>query len=121
MTVRRLCGLAPRMRRGLVALGIVAASVAGLSLAAVPTAGAAAPACRTGGLVIWMGTPGNGTAGTIFYTLNFTNLSGHACTLRGFPGVSAVNLGGRRLGQAAARDAGQTVRTITVAAGHTAH
>jgi len=24
--------------------------------------------------------------------LNFTNLSGHACTLRGFPGVSAVNL-----------------------------
>ncbi|MFL5864442.1 MAG: DUF4232 domain-containing protein [Solirubrobacteraceae bacterium] len=121
MTVRRLRALAPRMRRGLGALSLLAAPVAALSLAAAPTAGAATPACRTGGLVVWMDTQGNGTAGTIFYTLNFTNLSGHACTLRGFPGVSAVNLGGQRLGRAAARDTGQTVRTITLTAGHTAH
>ena len=55
------------------------------------------------------------------YTLNFTNLSGHACTLRGFAGVSAVNLGGGRLGRAAAREPGHPVRTVTLTAGHTAH
>jgi hypothetical protein len=49
-----------------------------------------------------MNTQGIGAAGSIFYTLEFTNLSGHACTLRGYPGVSAVSLGGRRLGSPAA-------------------
>ena len=102
------------MLRGLIALCAVAAPVAALALTDAPAAGAAAPACQTGGLVIWMDTQGNGTAGTIFYTLNFTNLSGHACTLRGFPGVSAVNLRGGRLGRAAGRDTGQTVKTITL-------
>jgi uncharacterized protein DUF4232 len=123
MIVRRLSGsrARARARRGILALCALAAAVAAVSLASVPTAGAATPACHTGGLVIWMDTQGNGTAGTIFYTLNFTNLSGHTCTLRGFPGVSAVNLGGARIGRAAGRDAGQTVRTITLAAGHTAH
>ncbi|MGZ4165384.1 MAG: DUF4232 domain-containing protein [Solirubrobacteraceae bacterium] len=121
MTVRRLAGLHPRMRRSLAALCALAAAVTALSVASVPPAGAAAPACNTGGLVIWINTQGNGTAGTIFYTLNLTNLSGHACTLRGFPGVSAVNLRGGRLGRAAARDTGQAVRTITLTPGHTAH
>jgi Protein of unknown function (DUF4232) len=40
-------------------------------------------------------------AGTMYYTLHFTNLSGHACTLRGHPGVSAVNLRDSRIGQPA--------------------
>jgi hypothetical protein len=71
--------------------------------------------------VVWINTQGNGTAGTIFYTLNFTNLSGHPCLLRGFPGVSAVNLRGRTLGKAAGRETGQTVRTVTLTNGHTAH
>ena len=70
---------------------------------------------------MWINTQGNGTAGTIFYTLNFTNLSGHPCLLRGFPGVSAVNLHGGALGRAASRDSGQTVRTVTLTNGHTAH
>ncbi len=127
MTVRRRTGLTPRLTRGLVALSAMAAAVAALSLAggpagaATPASAAAAPACQTGGLVIWINTQGNGTAGTIFFTLNFTNLSGHACVLRGFPGVSAVNLRGRSLGKAAARDSGQTVRNVTLTNGHTAH
>ena len=121
MTTSRRAGLAPRLLRSLIALCAVAAPVAALALTNAPAAGAAVPACQTGGLVIWLDTQGNGTAGTIFYTLNFTNLSGHACTLRGFPGVSAVNLRGARLGKAAGRDSGQTVKTITLTAGHTAH
>src|ERR1700760_2636144 len=123
MTVRRLSDLL-RWPRGLVALAAVAAGVTALSLASGPAgaatraSAAATPACQTGGLVVWINTQGNGTAGTIFYTLNFTNLSGHPCTLRGFPGVSAVNLRGGMLGRAATRDTGQTVRAVTLTNGH---
>jgi hypothetical protein len=135
------------LTRCLVALGAVAAAVAALSLAGVPAgaatpvsgaatpagaatrvsgaatpaAGAATPTCQTRGLVIWINTQPNGTAGTIFYTLNFTNLSGHPCLLRGFPGVSAVNLRGRMFGRAASRDSGQPVRNVTLTNHQTAH
>ena len=127
MPVRPLSGLSPRLPRGLAALGVMAAAVVALSLAGGPAAAAtsdsaaATPACQTGGLVVWINTQGNGTAGTIFYTLNFTNLSGHACTLRGFPGVSAVNLHGKTLGKAAVRDSGQPVKNVKLTNGHTAH
>jgi hypothetical protein len=117
--------------RGLGAPGAVAAAVAAafaaLSLvggpagAATPASSAAPPLCKTSGLVIWIDTQSDATAGTIFYTLNFTNLSGRACTLRGFPGVSAVNLHGGMLGKAAARVSGQTVKSVTLTTGHTAH
>lgn len=121
MTVR---GLSPRWIRRLVALSaaVIALCAAGASaVIAAPARTSAVPACQTGGLVVWLNTQGNGTAGTIFYTLNFTNLSGHACTLRGFPGVSAVNLRGKILGRAAGREPGQKVKTVTLTAGHTAH
>ncbi len=124
MTVRRLSGLPPRLA-AIVAFGAVAAAVAALLLAGAPagaaTSAAGTPTCQTQGLVVWINTEGNGTAGTIFYTLNFTNLSGHPCLLRGFPGVSAVNLHGGTLGRAASRDSGQTVKTVTLTNGHTAH
>ena len=127
MTVRRLSALAPRLPHGLIALGAVATAVLALLLAGgragatAPASVAATPACQTAGLVVWLNTQGNGTAGTTSFTLNFTNLSGHACTLRGFPGVSAVNLRGKTLGRPAARDSGQTVRNVTLTNGHTAH
>jgi hypothetical protein len=125
MTVRRRSGLSPRLTRGIVALSAAVAAVAALLLAGGP-AGAATrasgpPTCQTQGLVVWINTQGDGTAGTIFYTLNFTNLSGHPCMLRGFPGVSAVNLHGGMVGRAASRDSGQTVKTVTLTNGHTAH
>jgi uncharacterized protein DUF4232 len=126
MTVRRRSGPSPRLTRGLAALSVVAA-VAALSLAggsagaATPASGAATPTCQTRGLVIWIDTQPNGTAGTTFFTLNFTNLSGHPCLLRGFPGVSAVNLRGRPFGRPASRDSGQAVANVTLTNGHTAH
>ncbi len=121
MTASRQSGSAPRMLRGLLAVCAVAAPVAALALTDASAAGASTPPCETGGLVIWMNTQGNGTAGTIFYTLNFTNLSGHTCTLRGFPGVSATKLNGGQLGKPGSRDTGQTVKTITIGIGRTAH
>jgi len=51
------------------------------------------PACETPGLVEWLNTTGNGAAGSISYKLQFTNLSGHRCTLNGFPFVLGVGLG----------------------------
>lgn len=121
MTVRRL---SPGWIRRLVVVAAIATALCAAGASAViaaPARTAAVPACQTGGLVVWINTQPNGTAGTIFYTLNFTNLSGHACTLRGFPGVSAVNLRGKTLGRAAGREPGQKVRTVTLTAGHTAH
>ena len=62
---------------------------------------AAAPSCETPGLVIWLDTNGNGGLGTIYYKLHFTNLSGHACTLNGYPFLFAVNLAGHQVGRRA--------------------
>ena len=67
------------------------------------TGHAAAPApCETPGLVIWLDTNGNGTAGSVFYDLLFTNLTAHACTLNGFPFVHAISLSGHLTGRRAA-------------------
>jgi hypothetical protein len=81
---------------------------------------ASAAACTTPGLVVWLDTQGNGTAGSIFYTLEFTNLSARTCTLKGYPGVSAVNLAGHTLGSAAGRDHATTPHLITLVPGATA-
>jgi uncharacterized protein DUF4232 len=76
---------------------------------------AAPPArCTTAQLRVTIG-PGQGAAGTAFFPLRFTNVSGRPCTLRGFPGVSSVTRrGGRRIGDPAARESGQTIHTVTL-------
>lgn len=98
-------------------VGVLTALVAPASarVAKVSTA-----ACAASGTVVWLDTQGNGTAGSIYYTLEFTNLSGHKCTLAGYPGVSAVNLSGRQLGSAASRDTSHTPHAVTLANGATA-
>jgi Protein of unknown function (DUF4232) len=85
------------------ALACAAALIPAAALASTAgtTAPASTPGCATSGLVVWMNTQGDGYAGGVSYTLNFTNLSGHACTLRGYPGVSAVTLSGRQIGRPA--------------------
>src|SRR5260370_2778085 len=94
---RRLIGAAAVACAALIPVAALAA--ASPSALAAP---ASVPRCATSGLVIWFTADvGGGYAGGYFYTLHFTNLSGHACTLRGYPGVSAVSLGGRRLGSPA--------------------
>jgi Protein of unknown function (DUF4232) len=93
-------------------------TLAGLGVSFAPSAQATGtPACATSGLVVWMQTEGNGTAGPIYYQLQLTNLSGHTCTLKGYPGVSAVGLGGRQLGRAASRDTSSKPKLVTLANG----
>ena len=73
-----------------------------------------AAGCATSGLVLWLDTQGDGTAGSIYYKLELTNLSGHSCTLSGYPGVSAVDLGGHQLGSAGSRSSSH-VHTVRLA------
>jgi hypothetical protein len=77
------------------------------------------PRCRTPHLAIWLEPTAGGTAGSFYYHLQFTNLSGHSCILRGFPSVSAVTLVGIRIGGAASRSAAK-VQTIRLAQTKTA-
>jgi Protein of unknown function (DUF4232) len=65
--------------------------------------------------VVWLNAEGSGTAGSFYYKLEFANLSGRTCTLGGYPGVSAVDLRGRRIGAPAVREAAGTPRTATLA------
>ncbi|MGI8507264.1 MAG: DUF4232 domain-containing protein [Solirubrobacteraceae bacterium] len=105
-----------RLFAGAAALASIAALAALASSAADAARAAGPPRCTTAGLVLWVpdGT-GNGAAGSIFYNLNFTNQSGHRCTLRGFPGVSAVNLAGHQLGRAAQRDTTRSAHLVSLA------
>jgi hypothetical protein len=97
--------LRPNARRIIAAATIVGAVMVAPAIA-LASAGsatrtdvtAATPLCQTPGLVIWLDTTGNGAAGTIFYNLEVTNLSGHACTLNGYPYLYAVNLKGHQVG-----------------------
>src|SRR6478609_1310644 len=82
------------------AAGLIAASAAvtvgssGAALAADTsrTAPAAVRACTADDLGAWLAVAQlDGAAGSVYYPLQFTNLSRHACSMRGFAGVSAVD------------------------------
>jgi hypothetical protein len=98
-----------------------AASSSGTVLAA-DTASTAVSACTAGDLGAWVAVDqGNGAAGSIYFPLQFTNLSRHACAMRGFPGVSAIDRNGHQLGSPANWDRVVPVRTVVLAPGATAH
>jgi hypothetical protein len=101
------------------AAALVPAAAVAAPSAAAHAGRVATPACATSGLDVWLDTQGNGAAGTIYYNLKFTNLSGSTCTLFGYPGVSGTNLSGTQLGSAATR-IGATPHTVTLANGATA-
>lgn len=119
-------------RRGLAVLAAAAAPALALAAAVAAAPGAAAspaasasrmaPArCPASALRIWLGVPGDGYAGGAGYQLELSNISGRACTLYGYPGVSAIGPGGRQLGSAAGRDAVNPSRLVTLGRGATAH
>lgn len=97
-----------------------AAALAGLALAGVGAASAAAP-CAASALTVWLGVPGNQTAGSTYYPLEFSNTGTATCTLHGYPAVSAVTAAGGALGSPAGQDASSTPATVTLKPGATAH
>ena len=100
-----------RRSRAVAALAAVAGAAALITPAGASAA--AAPACQTDQLVGFI-AGSSGTAGSVVYTLRLDNL-GPACTLHGFPGVSAVNVKGKQLGKPAVRS-GAAGRTVTMRA-----
>ena len=125
-TARRAAAvIAAATAAGLIATSAaVAAGSSGAVLAADTsrTAPAAVRACTAEDLGAWVAvTQVNGTAGSSYRPLQFTNLSRHACAMRGFPGVSAVDRNLHQLGSPAGRAHVVPVRTVVLAPGRTAH
>lgn len=74
--------------------------------------------CSSSALKVSLGAP-NGAAGTVFYPLTFVNTSKLSCTLRGYPGVSAVTSSGKQIGSPASQIS-MGYKTITLLAGKSA-
>ena len=113
-------------------VAIAAAAIAGLAIstaayAATSSSGAATsariiPRCTASDLGVWLALDqGNGAAGTIYYPLEFTNLSHHTCYLFGYPGVSALDRNGHQLGSPAGWGSLHGARIVNLAPGATAH
>ena len=93
----------------------VAAALLAMAVIAAPAATAAplAKPCSPANLVVWAGPQAaGGTAGGFGYEIKFTNLGTGACTLASFPGVSAVDLKGKRIGAAATHGAGKVKQVV---------
>ena len=117
-----------RAARRLASTAVLASAAALIPVASLAATGSparpprrATPSCSTAGLVAWISYQ-QGAAGTFYYALNFTNLSGHACTLRGHPGVSAVGLSSAQVGARArwGNPGNAKLRTVKLGNGATA-
>jgi len=99
---------------------------AGSSLTAAPPGTGAPPpagtaACTSGGLQVSLGAP-SGAAGSIYYPIDFRNVSGASCSLWGYPGVSFVAApGAGQLGGGAARNSTFGPSLVILAPGAVAH
>ena len=113
------------------AIAVAVAAVAGLAIStaayAATSSGTASttasiPRCTASDLGVWLAVgQGNGAAGTIYYPLEFTNLSHHTCYLFGYPGVSALDRNGHQLGSPAQWGSLRGAHIVNVAPGATAH
>ena len=94
------------------------------TVTASPTTAPPGPGpCLTSDLRLAVGRQ-NGAAGTIYYPLDFTNVSSAACTMYGYPGVAFVTAqGGSLIGAPAGRRliGGIAPTLITLQPGATAH
>lgn len=83
--------------------------------AASPSAGLRT--CTVADLELSMGRK-EAAAGSLYWPIRFTNASGSACALRGYPGVSVLNAGHQQIG-APASPTGQPYDTVEVTPGAT--
>jgi hypothetical protein len=111
-----------------ITLGLGSAVWATSSASATTNSASAAtsiPKCTTSDLATWVNIPGSqGTAGSSFMPLDFTNISGHECYLWGYPGVSAIVENGsaeKQLGDAAGRDSVDPAKVVNLPPHATAH
>jgi hypothetical protein len=113
------------------ALGAASATWAATSASAAPAQPAARaatsapgviPRCTASDLAVWVNADSaDGAAGTIYYHLDYTNISGATCHLYSWPGVTARNLAGKQLGVAAVRTGGAPATYVNIPPDGTAH
>ncbi len=105
-----------------VACAAALASTATLAASAAPSAHArpAVPACSAGNLRVWTGAQADGSAGHFGYQLEISNISHHACSLQGYPGVSELGGNGHQIGKPANRNPSSTPNVV-IPSGGTAH
>src|SRR5690349_14400678 len=106
--------------------GAAAASSAPASPASSPAAshgGTAAAGCSSSVLSAHVDlAQGGAAAGSTYVPIDFTNTSGSACTMEGYPGVSFVRSpSGSQLGNAATRNPAAPPAMVTLAPGGIAH
>ncbi|MGN6172298.1 MAG: DUF4232 domain-containing protein [Streptosporangiaceae bacterium] len=91
--------------------------------ATTSSSSAAVTMCATSALKAAVNTAKPGAAaGSIYYPLDLTNISGSTCTVFGYPGVSCVTgPSGTRIGRAATRNPVKPATTITLTPGQVAH
>src|ERR1700722_14051756 len=118
-TTRRVVAIAAAAVAG---LAISTAAYAATSSGTAATSAASIPRCTASDLGVWLAVDqGNGTAGTSYYPLEFTNLSHHTCYLYGYPGVSARDRNGHQLGSPADWGSLRGARIVNLRPGATAH
>lgn len=78
--------------------------------------------CAAGTLKVTLGL-GQGTAGSVYQVIDFTNVSSAACTLDGYPGVSLATgtTASAQIGAAAVRSTTTTPAVVTLAPGQSAN
>lgn len=109
------------MKTRLLLAPLVAVALLAAAVISAPTATAAAKACSGSKLVVWAGEePGGGTAGSVYYRVQFTNLGTTPCTLFGYPTVSAVSLTGKQFGAPAEHAPGKKTKSVKLGVGQSA-
>ncbi|MFE1878885.1 DUF4232 domain-containing protein [Streptomyces diastatochromogenes] len=109
-------------RRGTVALltaalaGLTAGGAAWGVTSTAAHASAGARTCAVSDLYLSMGRK-EGAAGSLYWTIRFTNTSTTKCALRGYPGVSALDTAHHQIGPAATRT-NESYSTVTLAPAH---
>jgi hypothetical protein len=80
------------------------------------------PPCATSALRVSVGASQGAAAGSSYHPIVFTNVSGAACTLYGYPGVSFVTrVGGGQIGIPATENPAHPRQLITLAPGQAGH
>jgi hypothetical protein len=80
------------------------------------------PPCPTSALRVSVSGSQGAAAGSSYYPIVFTNISGTACTLYGYPGVSFVaEAGGGQIGTPATENPAHPRQLITLAPGQAGH
>jgi hypothetical protein len=120
-TIKRMAATAAVAGLAVGGLAVAGPALAQESHPANVASSKAARPCQSSGIDSWLDTSGGSAAGTTFFHLEFTNLSGHACTLQGFPFVFAVNLSGHEIGNRAVFNHTFPANKVTIGNGKTIH